>query len=900
MIIPSLFVLILSAAVPSWEFDTPADLAAWQANGHIVDARIEDGALCGRTVDWDPFFTCDGLDIQTASNQYLLIRMKADRPGYADLFWTGDTSGSQGGLSEKRKERFAVAGNDTWQDIVVFPFWHGAPVIKRLRFDLYADTTFAIDSISVRTWGHETDQPVSGINISGEQLADWQIREGVPVYFAPPALIDGAKYGWVTVALTASQDCAASVLWGAVNHSGLQRQPFHIKGDGQTHTYNVELQGKRTWDYGVVALGLELPPSIQTSQIEQFALAETPGGPPDLWPVYVGFENGPNRAGRPASILAVVENHGGKAAAGYQLHLADLTGGLVVETNSADTQSSALNGLSTLDFEEQAHETWTVSAEEPGIYGATLHILRDGEKVESESFTLEFLPALDLPEADYVPEPQPVKTSVDVAAYYFPGWDSSVKWEPVSRIAPVRKPVLGYYDEANSEIVDWQIKWAAENGIKVFLVDWYWTAGSQHLTHWMEAYKQARYREHLDIAIMWANHNPPNTHSRDDWRKVTQEWIDNYFHLPTYYKIDGRPAIFLWDFHRLREDLGSIEEVKAALAESQEMARAAGYAGIYFAAIGYGVSETMAETLAEEGYEGLTTYHEWGDAVDTTHGAKRYDFADVAATSPGMWRRKAEASNGLTYFPVVDTGWDSRPWHGDDSLVISGRTPALFEQLLRDAKTYLAEKEQKLLILGPINEWGEGSYIEPNTEFGFSMYEAIRRVFAEGSPEAWPMNIAPVDVKLGPYDFPPRKQVTEWTFDEDARGWSAMMGLGRLEVKDGKLYTRSASTDPAMAVDVDVRPATEYGAIEFDMQLTGPVPDNARGQLFWSANGHSTTEAASVTFPLQTDGKMHTYRLDLSGHPRWRGRVGMLRFDPCSTAGIDIVIDRFALISQDS
>ncbi|MCL4215569.1 MAG: hypothetical protein KJ052_00970, partial [Candidatus Hydrogenedentes bacterium] len=93
---------------------------------------------------------------------------------------------------------------------------------------------------------------------------------------------------------------------------------------------------------------------------------------------------------------------------------------------------------------------------------------------------------------------------------------------------------------------------------------------------------------------------------------------------------------------------------------------------------------------------------------------------------------------------------------------------------------------------------------------------------------------------------------------------------------------------------------TEYGAIEFDMQLTGPVPDNARGQLFWSANGHSTTEAASVTFPLQTDGKMHTYRLDLSGHPRWRGRVGMLRFDPCSTAGIDIVIDNFALIRKDS
>ncbi|MBN1443944.1 MAG: glycoside hydrolase family 99-like domain-containing protein, partial [Planctomycetes bacterium] len=50
------------------------------------------------------------------------------------------------------------------------------------------------------------------------------------------------------------------------------------------------------------------------------------------------------------------------------------------------------------------------------------------------------------------------------------------------------------------------------------------------------------------------------------------------------------------------------------------------------------------------------------------------------------------------------------------------------------------------------NEWGEGSYIEPNAEFGFEDLEAIRAIFCE--PDAPPRNIAPQDLNLpGRYDL---------------------------------------------------------------------------------------------------------------------------------------------------
>ncbi|MBN2272524.1 MAG: glycoside hydrolase family 99-like domain-containing protein, partial [Sedimentisphaerales bacterium] len=102
-----------------------------------------------------------------------------------------------------------------------------------------------------------------------------------------------------------------------------------------------------------------------------------------------------------------------------------------------------------------------------------------------------------------------------------------------------------------------------------------------------------------------------------------------------------------------------------------------------------------------------------------------------------------------------DTGWDSRPWHGDKSMVIQGRTPQLFEELLRQAKSFCEERGKTMLILGPVNEWGEGSYIEPCTEFGFEMLEAVRKVFATRVSTSRPVNVSPSDVGLGSYDFPP-------------------------------------------------------------------------------------------------------------------------------------------------
>lgn len=113
------------------------------------------------------------------------------------------------------------------------------------------------------------------------------------------------------------------------------------------------------------------------------------------------------------------------------------------------------------------------------------------------------------------------------------------------------------------------------------------------------------------------------------------------------------------------------------------------------------------------------------------------------------FRRKA-----LTYFPVVDTGWDSRPWHGDKAMAIEGRTPELFGRLLKAARKFVQENNLPLVILGPVSEWGEGSYIEPCVEYGFTMYDAVRETFCLRSPPDGSVTSGRPDIGCGPYEFP--------------------------------------------------------------------------------------------------------------------------------------------------
>ena len=733
--------------LPSWTFDSVDERNSWVPNAHLDNVTFGNGVLAAEGTDWDPFFTCSGLSFPTSPWQYVVIRIKADRAGSGELFFTGKEEGQYGGFSQDRSQRFHVPGDNVFRDVVVFPFWQAEGRIVKLRLDLYDGARFEIDSIAIYDWG-DAENPVTGeYSWNLQDAGAWRIVHADSDRFSPPLRLPIEDHGWATIELQSDRDTVGTLLWVVEGVPGIQSESFSIRRGEQPRAYNLELDGNSAWTGTLLALGVRFPDDSNVA-LRNVSLGKEPAGPAELAVTYFGFENGINRAGAPCKILLRVSNLGGRVQGIRSVHFdPDPAVEVIAEPERLSVEALA--------HEEYADFTWTVRAANPETYPIRVHFSGKGAIPKAASVEVRFTEPLGLKKVDYVPEPRPIETEIEVAAYYFPGWNSPAKWDPIRRIAPIRKPLLGYYDESNPECVDWQIKWAVENGISVFLVDWYWVKGNQHLTHWFEAYRKSRYRDLLKVAIMWANHNPPRTHSREDWRNVTKEWIEKYFGMESYYHIEGKPALFLWDPRNLRNDLGGSEGAKAALDDSQQMARDAGYDGIEFIAVNTAESPAYVEMLVEEGYAGATNYHEWGTATEPMVRPQRARFENVVATAPGEWARRDAMCKPLTYYPLVDTGWDSRPWHGDKSLVIAGRSPALFEDLLREAKTFCEATGKKIIILGPVNEWGEGSYIEPCTEYGFGMLEAVRSVFATGDPASWPINVAPCDVGRGPYDYLP-------------------------------------------------------------------------------------------------------------------------------------------------
>ena len=510
-----------------------------------------------------------------------------------------------------------------------------------------------------------------------------------------------------------------------------------------------------------------------------------------------------------------------------------------------------------------------------------------------------------LPLFGYVPEPQPVKSAVEITALYYPGTEHMPEWDMVAQTRPEIKPLLGWYDEGNPEVIDWQIKWAVEHGITSFCVDWYWNKGHRRLEHWVRGYYKARYRTYLKWYMMYANHNQPGAHSTEDQIAVTKYWIDNYFKTPEYYTIDGKPVVCYWAPDNLDRDfiaeaaekgetLKKGDGIRRAFAISEKMAKEAGLPGIHWQ-IMYGNLNT-ARGL------GFSTGIDYGFIPKPASGSGERTYDMVVEAMPKRWQKDPDRWLSLP------TGWDDRPRSFQNATVIHGRTPEKFAKICREARAFCDRNGIRHVVIHPINEWQEGSYVEPNEEYGFAMYDVIREAFCEKPAAGWPKNIRPSDVGLGPYDYPPslRSAVQRWEFDSTTEGWYRQpYGGGEVENHDGCLtfvVTRTGNFHIRQCVmPFD---ASKYRTFRIRMKIMpNDKADTAKKsemRLKWGTKEQPIIgpgivvdkwKRSVVGCPVTMDGEFHEYSLDLSSNPDWKGMVDELWFEACRTMHARVAID---------
>ena len=885
-----------AAPLAEWTFDRPGDLQGWQPNGHLTDVTVSNGVLACRAVGSDPILELRPLiNVKASPWQQIEIRLKADHDGMAEVFWSNTTTGRYGGFIQAKTTDFNVTGDSQWHTYRLLPFWHPEGKIVRLRFDVYDGTKFELASFRITELATRPPADTAAFDFANDAQG-WQavgdaqlaaapsgltVTAPKPDSFAlsPPLRVSADELNYVSLRMAVDKGTHGTLFFATEAKHGLRSFAFPVEADGQEHTYNLDLIGASDWRGRVVALGLRPSdgPGAQ-ARVRWLKVSDAPQGPAQLKLVSFALEDALPRAGVPATLTATVGNTGGEAASNLQFSLTLPNG---VKTLSAPSAARP----AALGFGEEISFTWKLQSDAPLKSEAKLSLSAVGAGPLAASAPLDFTPRLAIARTGYMPEPKPVRGPVEVGAYYFPGWNTASRWQPLQRF-PERRPVLGWYREGDPEVADWQIKWAVEHGINFFLYDWYWDRGARHLEHGLhDAYFKARYRHLLKFCLLWANHNPAHTSTQEDCLAVARYWIENYFRRPEHLTVDGKPVMIIFSTHRLTEDLGSAGVTKAFEAMRAECVRA-GLKGLHLVAC---VGDAGgARHAAQEGYDAVTAYN-WPGLGMTGEG-KYAPYETLVPAYLRHWEHIIEQGTiPLSPLPICG-GWDSRPWHGENNLIRYGRTPELFAKHLRDAKQLL--QSGNMILVEAWNEWGEGSYIEPHQEFGFGYLDAIREVFTD-APKAHD-DVTPADAGLGPYDVtstPPAQ--TAWDFAAGDAGWKDTMGLTDVAVRNGALTGRTANNDPAFFGPPMQARADKFTAVIIRMKLQRedgqPLQDKA--QLFWNTSRLPESESTSERFAVTGDGQWREYTVPVSQNRRWRGVITRLRLDPCNQPGVKVELD---------
>jgi hypothetical protein len=307
-----------------------------------------------------------------------------------------------------------------------------------------------------------------------------------------------------------------------------------------------------------------------------------------------------------------------------------------------------------------------------------------------------------------------------------------------------RQPLWGYFNEADPAWAEREIDLASSHGIDAWIIDWYWHDGVQFYHEQLEqGFLKARNRSKLKFALMWANHDwknlypatspndaavlLPQTHSEADLHRVFDYCIEHYFREPNYWRIDGGLVFGFFDLFGLMKAI-PYARLQRVLLNLREKVAKAGLGKVHFQASHIYDSKSLKDL----GFDSATQYHTFSYTYDPKKPrGGQTPYGESCAASVRSWKEASSKVN-LPFFPDCGVGFDDSPRFGSGAHMCSERSPDQFERLLRAAKHFVASLEsqkQKIVMLSAWNEWTEDHVLLPDTIYGYSYLEAVKRVF---------------------------------------------------------------------------------------------------------------------------------------------------------------------------
>jgi len=322
------------------------------------------------------------------------------------------------------------------------------------------------------------------------------------------------------------------------------------------------------------------------------------------------------------------------------------------------------------------------------------------------------------------------------------------EWTNVSKAVPQFKGhyqprlpgELGYYDLRLPEVMARQFELARHFGIQGFCFHYYWFGGKRLLERPIETLLASKDESlNFPFCLCWANENwtrrwdgaeheilMKQDHSDEDHERVFDDLL-RYFKDPRYIRIDGKPVIVVYRPLIIAnvEKMAEIWRRKAAKAELP---------GIYIVATtAFGFSDPVSI-----GFDALVQFPPHAVSVSEITADQEllnpgfsgyvYDYKETVDAYLEILGETREKPRQWPFFPGVMTAWDNVARKQSRGNVFHNASPQDFHRWLAGANKFSREynsPSERLVFVNAWNEWGEGTYLEPDRKFGYAYLWAV-------------------------------------------------------------------------------------------------------------------------------------------------------------------------------
>ena len=346
-----------------------------------------------------------------------------------------------------------------------------------------------------------------------------------------------------------------------------------------------------------------------------------------------------------------------------------------------------------------------------------------------------------------------------VIAFYLPQFQPTVEndgwwgkgfteWTLVSAATPLfsghrqpRRPgELGYYDLRVEETRQAQADLAEAHGISGFCYYHYWSLGRRLLGRVLDEVRSTGLPD-TPFCLNWANHPwsrrwdgstnelllDQEYSPEDDLAHI--RWLCGVFEDARYIRVGDRPLLLIhWAHH--------LPDIQRTLETWRSEAKRLGAGDLYLCRV-----ERTEDRGVDPRPLGFDASVQW-EPQKISLGRRRTVPAELGLAGSASSSPELKANQVFTYeewvdtltsrpppayphHPVVCPGWDNRarrPYGG--ARVVIGADPLAYRRWLVHAVETQKHKDPGLVFVNAWNEWSEGAYLEPDSDFGRGFLQA--------------------------------------------------------------------------------------------------------------------------------------------------------------------------------